>query len=62
MDIVDSINRYLAGDKEVPKAVKSRLTKARDEIVLLRAELAEELCPKCNQWMCRIDKIGAKHE
>ncbi len=39
MDIVDSINRYLAGDKEVPKAVKSRLTRARDEIVLLRKEL-----------------------
>jgi len=39
MDIVDNINRYLAGDKTAPKAVKSRLTKARDEIVLLRAEL-----------------------
>ncbi len=40
MDIVDNINRYLAGDKTAPKAVKSRLTKARDEIVMLRAELA----------------------
>jgi len=41
MDIVDSINRYLSGDKTVPKSVKSRLTKARDEIVLLREELED---------------------
>jgi len=21
-----------------------------------------EICPKCNLWMCRIDKIGVHHE
>lgn len=35
-DIVENLNRLLAGDKQIPAAYKSRLTKARDEIVRLR--------------------------
>lgn len=39
MDIVESIDRFLAG-AECGKGSRSRLTKARDEIVRLREEVA----------------------
>lgn len=40
MDIVESIDRFLAGSAP-GKGARSRLTRARDEIVRLRKELAE---------------------
>lgn len=38
MEITQSIERYLAGDKTVPKGVRTRLTKALVEINRLREE------------------------
>ncbi|WP_434150066.1 hypothetical protein ACR2R6_00875 [Methylocaldum gracile subsp. desertum] len=41
MDIVESINRFLSA-KEREKGVRTRMTKARDEIVFLRSWIKEE--------------------
>ena len=38
-DIIDSINRHITGDKEMPASYKTRFVRARDEIVRIRAEL-----------------------
>jgi len=42
MDIVDSIERYLSG-ATVNKGVRTRMTRARDEIVRLRAAMQQIL-------------------
>lgn len=41
MEIVESINRYLSGT-DAPKGVRTRMTKARDEITRLRSWIHEE--------------------
>ncbi len=41
MDIIDSINRYLSG-ANTKKSERTRLTRARDEIVRLRKWIEEE--------------------
>lgn len=58
MDIVSSINRFLAGS-EPSKGVRTRLVKARDEFVRLRALIEAE---GLRNDTCTKDVLGACEE
>ena len=58
MDIVESINRYLAGSP-VSKGERKRLTRARDEIVRLRPSQPQPSKPWVGLTTADLDEIDA---
>jgi len=50
------------GHKPCPNCTDFTFIFRSKVIQTLPKDYTGELCPKCNQWMCRIDKMGAKHE
>lgn len=62
MDIVNSINRYISGGV-VEKGARTRLVRARDEIVRLRAltQRAPEIqAAPGNSWSMTIEQVLVK--
>lgn len=61
MDIVESINRYLAGSP-VSKGERKRLTRARDEIVRLRPSQPQPSKPWVGLVWGELPEDGHNHD